>query len=104
MTHKYSIISIIIIAVLGVTSWLTYFSYRPQNNTSIRTSLRADAIMENVSAVIMDKQGKPSLKIVSPRMIHYATNDTSQLFEPELTLFRKSPKLFIKAKCESMQV
>jgi len=99
MTSKYLIISIITIMVLGVTSSVMYFSYRPQSTITMRSTLRPDAIMENVSAVIMDKQGKPSLKIVSPRMLHFAANDTTQLLEPELTLYRKSPKpWFIKAK------
>lgn len=99
MAYKYSFISVIIMAVLGVTTWTTYFSYRPQNTATTRPVEQADAIMENVSAIIMDKQGKPSLKIVSPKMIHFAVNDTTKLIEPELTLYRKSPKpWYIKAR------
>ena len=99
MSYKYSIISFIIVAVLGVTTSMTYFFYRPQNNIPTPTVALADAMMENVSAIIMDKQGKPSLKIVSPKMIHFAFHDTTQLIEPELTLYRKSPKpWYIKAK------
>jgi lipopolysaccharide export system protein LptC len=48
--------------------------------------------MENITAVIMDKQGKPSLKIVTPKMVHYAANDTTHLTSPKLTLYRKSPQ------------
>lgn len=99
MTQRYFIISILTLAVLGLSSYITWLSLRPQSSISIRRTLQADAIMENISAVIMDKQGKPSMKIVSPRMIHYAADDTSHLLEPELTLYRKSPKpWFIRAK------
>lgn len=80
------------IAALGIAIWTTYLSYQPQPRTAAHSSLLPDAFMEQVSAVIMDKQGKPNLKIVSPKMVHYAANDTTQLIKPELTIYRKSPK------------
>jgi len=99
MIYKYSIISIITMIIVGVTTSMAYFFYHPQNTIPAPTVELADAIMENVSALIMDKQGKPSMKIVSPKMIHFALHDTTQLIEPELTLYRKSPKpWYIKAK------
>lgn len=99
MTYKYSIISVIMMTVLAFAAWTTYLSYRPQHSTAARPSQLPDAFMENVSAVIMDKQGKPSIKIVSPKMIHFTANDTTQLIKPELTLYRKSPKpWYITAK------
>lgn len=99
MSHKYSAISIFCVVVLGVAATVTYFGYAPRNTPAMHTTLQMDAYMENVSAIIMNKQGKPNMKIVSPKMTHYATNDTTQLIDPELTLYRKSPKpWFIKAK------
>jgi lipopolysaccharide export system protein LptC len=99
MGHKYSIISVMGLLILGATSLTAYFSWHPKTPRSIQSSQQADAVMENVSAIIMDKQGKPSMKIVSPKMIHFAANDTTQLVEPELTLYRKSPKpWYIRAK------
>ena len=99
MQYKYSLFSILIMMVVGVTTSITFFSWRPQNVSTTRSSLRADAIMEDVSAVIMDKFGKPKMKIVSPRMLHFAENDTTQLLDPELTLYRKSPTpWFIKSR------
>lgn len=92
MTYRHSIFSLIMIAVLAFAGWVTYISYRPQHNHNKPSSLLPDAFMENVSAVIMDKQGKPKMKIVSPKMVHFAENDTTRLTTPELTLYRKSPK------------
>lgn len=92
MTYKYAAISLIMIIVVGLATWTTYFSYRPQNNASTTTTLLPDAFMEDVTAFIMDKQGKPSMKIITPKMVHFTENDTSQLTSPQLTLYRKSPK------------
>lgn len=99
MANKYSFISMIIVSVLGITTWVMYFSMHTEQPVAAPQALRADAIMEDVSAVIMDKQGKPSMKIIAPKMIHFALHDTTRLIDPELTLYRKSPKpWYIKAK------
>lgn len=92
MTYKYSIISLIMTAALGLAMWTTYLSYQPQPHATTRPSSLPDAFMEQVSAVFMDKQGKPNLKVKSPKMVHFITNDTTQLIKPELTIYRKSPK------------
>jgi lipopolysaccharide export system protein LptC len=99
MANKYSIISFIIMAVLGITTSVIYFSENPQNMQTAHLSSQPDAIMENITAITMDKQGKPNMKIVSPRMLHFADNNTTQLIDPELTLYRKSSQpWFIKAR------
>ncbi|VVC76122.1 Lipopolysaccharide export system protein LptC [Aquicella siphonis] len=92
MTYKYTAISAIMIAAVGLASWKTYFSFQPQITAPARKAELPDAFMENVTALVMDKQGKPSMKIVTPKMIHYLTNDTTLLTSPELTLYRKSPQ------------
>lgn len=96
---KYSIISTTTLAVFGLAIWTTYLSYQPQNTAPVRLAQLPDAWMEGITAVIMNKQGKPSLKIVTPKMVHYIENDTTNLASPELTLYRKSPKpWFITSK------
>jgi lipopolysaccharide export system protein LptC len=77
--------------VVGLATWTTFLSYRPQNNMLANASPLPDAVMEDVIALIMDKQGKPSMKIVTPKLIHYTENDTTHLSSPALTLYRKSP-------------
>lgn len=55
--------------------------------------------MEVVTATFMDKQGKPSIKIETPKMVHYIENDASHLTDPQLTIYRKSPQpWFITSK------
>lgn len=95
MTYKNILFSLTMITAIGLAVWTTLLSLRPQNILTADTSTLPDAIMENVTSVIIDKLGKPSMKIVTPRMIHYASNDTTHLVSPKLTLYRKSPKPWI---------
>lgn len=99
MTYKNTIISLIIISLLAaLTTWTTLF-YRPRATITTQSSSLPDAFMEDVTAIIMNKQGKINMKIVTPKMVHYKEGDTTQLTTPELTLYRKSPKpWFITSK------
>ncbi len=91
MTYKYILISLMMLIVVGLATWTTFLSYRPQNNMIANSTPLPDAVMEDVIAFIMDKQGKPSMKIVTPKLSHFTENDTTQLRTPSLTLYRKSP-------------
>lgn len=83
------------ITVVGLTVWTTMLSLRPNAAPVINTSMYPDAIMEDVTAVVLDKQGKPSMKIVTPKMVHYNENDTTHLTSPKLTIYRQSPKPWV---------
>src|SRR5262245_35869959 len=99
MTYKNTIISFIMLIIVGLATWTTMLSYSPKSVTSTTTSLLPDAFMEDISALFLDKQGKPKMKIITPKMVHYAKNDTTQLSSPQLTLYRKSPNpWFITSK------
>jgi len=91
MTYKNTIVGFILTIAIGVAAWLT-LCYRPLTQPTTSTALLPDAFMEDVSTLIMDKEGKPSVKIVTPKMIHYAENDTTHLTSPQVTLYRKSPQ------------
>lgn len=66
--------------------------YQHKSATMTMPANAPDAYMEEVLATIMDKTGVPSLKIKSPRMTHYAKNDTTEISFPELALYRNSPE------------
>lgn len=68
------------------------FIYRPTTIIDIKRPALPDAIMEDVVSVAYDKQGKPRLKIATPRMVHYNDSDATDLTTPEVTLYRKSPQ------------
>jgi lipopolysaccharide export system protein LptC len=91
MTYKYTAISLMMILIVGLATWTTFLSYRPQNNTSPNSKQLPDAFMEDITAFIMDKQGNLNMKIVTPKMVHFTENDTTMLSSPQLTLYRNSP-------------
>jgi lipopolysaccharide export system protein LptC len=89
MTYKYTIISFILITCF--LSLMTFLSHRSVPLSNEIAVIRPDAIMEDVHALIMNQQGRPEMKIVTPKMIHFIENDTTNLIAPKLTLYRKSP-------------
>lgn len=98
MTYK-NILRVGFIAIFGLAIWTTLLSLRPHADTTLQTANLPDGYMEGVVALILDKQGKPSMKVETPRMVHYANEDTSHLTSPHLTLYRKSPQpWYITAK------
>lgn len=92
-TFKNTAIALILLATLGIALWTSLLSYQQSARpaASAGDSL-PDAFMEEVTAVIMDTQGKPRMKIVTPKMVHYLKQDMTQLETPQLTLYRKSPQ------------
>ncbi len=82
MTYKYTAISLLMIIVVGLATWTTFLSYRPESKKVANIPARPDAFMEDVTALIMDKQGKPNMKIVTPKMVHYLENDMTHLLSP----------------------
>jgi len=49
-----------------------------------------DAFMEDVVAIMINKNGSPSLKIKAPRMIHYYEDDVTHIEKPDITVYRQS--------------
>ncbi len=75
-----------------VLAIMTTLLYRTQTVNFIAPNDLPDSYMEQVNAVIIDKEGNPSIKIETPRMLHFTKNDTSELIEPQLTIYRQSPE------------
>ncbi len=48
--------------------------------------------MEDVVAITLNKEGKPTLKLITPKMVHYPENDMTDVFAPRVTVYRKSPE------------
>jgi len=90
MTYTNSFISLFIIAIIVLIAWTTFTAHSPTTPPSLSTL--PDAYMEEVVALIMDKEGKLNIKIKTPKMIHYAKNDISELSHPQLTIYRNSPQ------------
>ena len=48
--------------------------------------------MENVVATMINDEGKRTVLIESPKMIHYSENDTTEIQAPHITVYRDSPE------------
>ena len=91
MTYKGVFLSITLSLIVGIAGWMT-LSYHPQSVEPPDEGPLPDAFMEEVSAVTMDKQGKPSMRLVTPKLVHYTKEDVTHFISPQLTLYRKSPE------------
>lgn len=91
ITYKNILIAFALLAALGIAIWTTFLSFYSQPLMQVKNDLSPDAYMEDVSAIIMDKEGKLQLKIITPKMVHYPQDDVSHLWSPQLTLYRQSP-------------
>lgn len=86
-TRKLTFFFLLITALL-LSGWSAFIIYQKKSSADQNLPGKPDAFMEDVVATIIDKQGKPSLKIVSPKMTHYVENDTTEINKPLLTLYR----------------
>lgn len=83
--------SLLVTAALLLSGWSFFITYHKKAILP-DTLDKPDAYMDDVIATIIDKQGNPSIKIVASKMIHYVENDATDITNPLMTLYRKSPK------------
>ncbi|MBV8802095.1 MAG: LPS export ABC transporter periplasmic protein LptC [Gammaproteobacteria bacterium] len=103
-TLKNSLIGLLLILSIGLSSWSILIGKKSQALAPTNSSTEPDAYMEEVIAIILNKQGAPSMKIETPKMVHYAENDVTDISKPHITVYRQSPEpwyinsTFAKAK------
>lgn len=91
MTLRNALISLLLITSIGLSAWSILTSNTPRSARPPEDLHLPDGYMEDVIAIIMNKQGTPSIKLATPLMIHYAANDTTDMQKPTVTVYRKSP-------------
>jgi lipopolysaccharide export system protein LptC len=88
---KNAILSLLIILAVGLSAWSIIIS--PAKTMALAQDPKiADSFMEEVVAIVFNKIGNPSLKLVTPKMIHYPENDKTDILTPHVTVFRQSPE------------
>lgn len=92
MIQKNPVFSIFTLAIIVFAIWSTYVLYFPKARIKLSANNLPDAFMEDVRALVLDKDGNPHVKIKSPKMIHYAENNSTDLITPQITLYRDSPE------------
>ncbi len=85
------IVTLLLILAAGLSSWSILISKKAHITPSGKPN-EPDAFMENVTATIINKEGVRSILIESPRMVHYAENDTTVIETPKITIYRNSPE------------
>ncbi len=88
---KKMLLSCLLCAAIGFSSWSLLLSHQKHEKSDLLTN-EPDAFMEHAVAIILNKTGTPSLKISSPKMIHYKKNDTTHIVNPEVIVYRNSPE------------
>lgn len=81
----------LLITALLLSGWSLFIIYHKKPSTADDLG-KPDSFMEEVVATFIDKEGKPSLKMIATKMTHYNQNDATTISNPILTLYRKSPK------------
>ncbi len=85
------------IASIMILAIMTTLFYQTHTTTFVAQNDLPDSYMEQVTAIIINKQGNPTLKIETPRMLHFSKNNTSELIDPQLTIYRQSPEPWLIA-------
>jgi lipopolysaccharide export system protein LptC len=86
-------IGVLLVCALCLSTWSIFITQQSTPKTTEINFNRPDMFMEQVIATIINKEGKPTLKVVTPKMIHYAQSDSTDITTPMITVFRKdSPK------------
>ena len=91
LSLKNIIITTLLILACGLSSWSIYHSQKDKPKVIVADTM-PDSFMENVTATIINKDGKPSLVIKSPKLVHYPKDDTVDITSPEITLYRDTPE------------
>lgn len=88
MPNKHIIFSIFIIIVVSAIAWMSSSFYRTASIDTVKSVSLPDAIMEDVKATIMSKEGQIRMIVVTPKLVHYPKNDVTYFTSPQLTLYR----------------
>ncbi|MHB1947914.1 MAG: LPS export ABC transporter periplasmic protein LptC [Gammaproteobacteria bacterium] len=92
ITLRTTVLSLLSATAVGLSCWSIFLSSQTPVVTAQSAPDQPDAFMEEIVATIMNKQGTPKLKIETPKMVHYANDDTTELTKPHVVIYRQSPQ------------
>jgi lipopolysaccharide export system protein LptC len=92
------ITAFLLVIAVSLTSWSLFLSRQKHAGPGPLPG-EPDAFMEQVVAIILDRTGAPHLEISSPKMVHFVLNDTTDISNPSVIIYRDSPNpWYVKAK------
>jgi len=89
-SKKNTLMTLLFLVAFTLSAWSILLSRQPSSKNHDHSD-EPDARMENVIALVMNKQGAPSLKVEAPVMTHYAEDDVTWIDHPHVTVYRQSP-------------
>lgn len=92
ITLKQTTMSILLVLAIGLTTWSFNLATHEQTKVAVHKPHQPDSRMEKVIATVINKEGKMTLKLFTPCMIHYADDDTTDITTPEVALYRQNPE------------
>jgi lipopolysaccharide export system protein LptC len=96
--QRLSILILLILAALGSAWILNRIAGEESDTVTAGEFQEPDYYMEDFTTLAMRKDGTPKHRLQALYMAHYPDNDTTELLEPQMKVFRveKSP-LYIRA-------
>jgi lipopolysaccharide export system protein LptC len=85
-------ITALIIIAISLSSWSILLSKTLHRVTALPSPYEVDSFMQDVVAIIFNQEGNPTLSLITPKMLHFAANNTTKITTPHVTIFRESPK------------
>ena len=70
------------------SAWSIFLSTHTGRQASQNNPDAPDIFIIDTTAIILNKDGAPALRLVTPKMIHYPKNDTTRITLPKVTIFK----------------
>ncbi len=83
------LISLLLITAVCLSIWSILLSHQINNNHPHHGE--ADIFMTDIIATILGQDGAPTLRVVSPDLMHYNDDNATRLALPHVTIYRRSP-------------
>jgi lipopolysaccharide export system protein LptC len=77
---------------MGLSAWSIMIANPSKTLSTQDDPNTPDSFMQDVIATIFNHDGKPTLKVVAPKMTHYLANNLTHIMTPRVTIFRTSPE------------
>jgi lipopolysaccharide export system protein LptC len=91
LTLKNAAIFVLLLLATAFSAWSIMLSH-PAQPINQNDPKQIDSYMEDVLAMTYNKQGQPSLRITTPKMVHYPENNATYITTPRVVIYRQSPQ------------
>jgi lipopolysaccharide export system protein LptC len=81
------VLTTIVFLAIAAGSWWLADALREEDKPARETQHRPDYFVENFTLWEMNPDGSPRYQLGAERMLHYADDDSTELFRPRLILF-----------------